>query len=180
MSRPQAEEPCLPVFSVLTADIDKLNRALQKLHPRWPKLRTMAPPFVFHETSYYEDEMGSGLLRWWGYRHCLENPADLMDWKQTSRDIEQMFVNSEGNRTVNIDPGYLNYGLFVLASYKYDLQKIAIGNGVYADPILAFGQGDFQPFEWSFPDFKKPDYYSVFKEFRRRYKSLRSQKRRGR
>jgi len=121
--------------------------------------------------------MGSGILRWWGYRDTLENPAKLSTWKHKTREVEQQFVDSNGNRTINIDPGYLNFGLFVLASYKYDLQKIAIGNGVYADPLLVFVEGNFQPFEWSFPDFQKPDYYPVLNEFRRRYKLLRNKKR---
>lgn len=172
-------EPCLPVVSILASRTGCLPAVLNELNTTWPNLTLFAPAVVFDETQHYGEEIGYPLLRWWGYRNELGDPADLRQWKKKSREIEEQLTDSRGNRTANIDPGYLNYGLLVLGSFKYDLQKIYLGDGVYADPVLKYGEGDFQPFDWSFPDFQSTKYYPVLNELRERYRLLRNQTKPG-
>ncbi|MGM0380409.1 MAG: DUF4416 family protein [bacterium] len=166
-------EPVLPLVSILSSSPGHMRAGINKLTATWDNIVVSSPPFLFDQSDYYEEELGSPLFRWWAYRETLANPARLIDWKNTCADIEQQLSDPQGRRTVNIDPGYLNFGLVVLGSFKYDLQKIYLGNKVYADPALQFGEGQYQPFPWSFPDFKQPDYYKRLKKFRDRYKELR-------
>jgi hypothetical protein len=166
-------EPCLPVISILSSRAHHLGDTIPRLTDRWTDFKLIAPPHVFDETHYYEEEMDYPLLRWWGYRDRLADPSDLVGWKSTCSDIEDQLRSGDGDRTVNIDPGYLNYGLVVLASNKYDLQKIYLGDGVYADPVLQYGDGQFQSFPWSFPDFKDDEYYATLETFREYYRRLR-------
>ncbi len=173
MASDQAYEPALPLISVLAPCAGRFASAARELTREWDQLRFTVPAFLFDHTRYYEPEIGFPLLRWWGYRHRLADPSALTAWKRTCRRIEDQLRDGEGNRRVNIDPGYLNYSLVVLGSGKYDQQKIYLGEGVYADPILKFGEGDFHPFPWSFPDFKRDAYYDRLKGLRRRYKQLR-------
>ncbi len=166
-------EPVLPVVSILSPAINKMAAGVKKLKKSWENLVVCSPPFLFDQTDYYAEEIGQPLFRWWAYRDRLANPARLVDWKHTCADIENKLSKPDGSRTVNLDPGYLNFGLVVLASFKYDLQKIYLKERVYADPVLQYGEGNFSPFPWSFPDFKKPTYYQRLKKFRTRYKQLR-------
>lgn len=168
-------EPCLPVVSILSPRAKRLSITMERLTEAWPDLRLLSPPVVFDETDYYEEEIGYPLLRWWGYRNQLADPSKLKMWKQESSKIEDELSDDQSDRTVNIDPGYLNYGLLVLGSFKYDLQKIYLGDGVYADPVLQFGEGEFHPFEWSFPDFQVSKYYPILSTMRNYYKKLRNQ-----
>lgn len=167
-------EPCLPVISILAHRARDLSGAVSHLTDRWDQYTLIGPGFLFDETDYYGEELGYPLLRWWGFRDQLANPAELKEWKQTCSEIEDNLRDNDDNRTVNIDPGYINYGLLVLGSHKYDLQKIYLGDGVYADPVLQYGDGEFKPFPWSFPDFKQDTYYSLLEEIRDRYSEHRN------
>jgi len=173
MTEPADYEPCLPVLSILSGSTSSLAKACGSLQAIWPEFRLFAPGYRFDETTYYEEEMGSSLLRWWGYRKTLTGPSNLADWKETADTIEDRFRDDEGNRTVNIDPGYVDLGLLVLGSHKNHHQKIYLGDGVYADPVLEYVDGSFRPFHWSFPDFQDNRYYSVIEEMREHYKTLR-------
>jgi len=76
-------------------------------------------------------------------------------------------------RKVNLDPGYLDYDKFVLASAKYNGQKIYLDCGIWADLTLHYEKGKFDPYPWSFPDFKSRMYDGAFLEMRRLYKDRR-------
>lgn len=173
MTEPIDYEPCLPLISILVGSVETLASTCRKLASTWEDFSLLAPEFLFDETDYYADEMGEPLFRWWGYRKNLADPSELAEWKLTTDEIEDEFRGEHGNRTVNIDPGYLDLGLLVLASHKNHHQKIFLGDGVYADPILEYVNGDYRPFHWSFPDFQDDRYYSLFTEIREQYKKLR-------
>ena len=75
-----------------------------------------------------------------------------------------------GCRTINLDPGYLDYQKVVLASMKFGGQKICIQEGVYTDLTLYYRKGSFDTFPWTFPDFKDNTYHPALLEIRRLYK----------
>ncbi len=76
----------------------------------------------------------------------------------------------DGRRKVNIDPGYMDLFKLVLASAKFQGQKICLGKGVYADPTLYYDKG-WKSYDWSFPDFKSGRYDEFLAGVRRSYKN---------
>ncbi len=72
-------------------------------------------------SSYYEKEMGPGLLRRFVSFDPLIDPDQLPDIKAAAQDVEAIYQWVEGGkrgRRVNIDPGYLEANMVVLASKK--------------------------------------------------------------
>ncbi|NIR47226.1 DUF4416 family protein [candidate division KSB1 bacterium] len=90
---------------------------------------------------------------------------------ETNKIEERLLV--DGKRKVNLDPGYMDYNKVILASAKYNSQKIYLGRGIYADPTLWYEKGEFEPYPYSFPDFKTKMYSSVFLHIRALFKGQR-------
>ena len=129
-------------------------------------------PHPFGMTDYYEDEMGPELSRVIVSFNKLGEAPGLVDVKLSVDRLEEKLSGSFG-RTVNIDPGYIDYFKAVLASFKEGPQKIYLGRGVYADPVLMFEDGEWRTLPWSFPDFKEELYMEEFGAIRRIYKEQR-------
>jgi hypothetical protein len=113
--------------------------------------------------------MGEGLKRIFYSFSDLIDPARLVDVKIESNRIEDEFA-LDGRRRVNVDPGYLDFYKLVLASAKFQGQKVYLGKGVYADPTLYYDKG-WKSCDWSFPDFKSGRYDEFLSGVRRSYKN---------
>ena len=132
----------------------------------------IGPPHPFDMTDYYEDEMGPALSRVIvSFRELGEAPG-LVGVKISIDRLEQKLAGERG-RTVNIDPGYIDYFKAVLASFKEGPQKIYLGAGVYADPVLMYEDHEWRTLPWSFPDFKEGLYMEEMAEIRRIYREQR-------
>jgi hypothetical protein len=130
------------------------------------------PPHPFAMTDYYEAEMGPGLRRVIVSFKRLGGAPGLVDVKLDVGRLEEK-LSGESGRTVNIDPGYIDFFKAVLASFKEGPQKIYLGRGVYADPVLMFEDHEWRTLPWSFPDFKEGLYMEEFIAIRRIYKEQR-------
>jgi hypothetical protein len=129
-------------------------------------------PRPFTVSDYYEEEMGPALERFLVAFEPLDSPTGLVRAKLETAAVEKEFL--EGDlRTVNIDPGFMDFHKIVLASFKHGPQKIYLGDGVYADPVMMFQHGAFVSLSWTFPDFKAGFYDGDLKAVRRIYRDAR-------
>jgi hypothetical protein len=125
-------------------------------------------PFVF--SDYYEAEMGTGLLRSFYSFARLIDPAGLADCKLATDALERGWAG-EGGRPVNLDPGLLSLGRFILATTKNRSQRVPLRDGIYAELTLYYRDGDFRPLPWTYPDWQSPAYLAVLRDLRSRLKS---------
>jgi hypothetical protein len=126
-----------------------------------------AMPFNF--TTYYEEEMGSPLFRIFYSFERLAQPDDLIEIKLMTNELEKALM-TDGKRTVNIDPGSIDYFKVVLPSAKYGGQKIYLGKGIWGDLTLVYEKGTFKPLPWAFPDFGGGAYDDILLAIRSLYK----------
>jgi len=132
-------------------------------------LRTTPLPFT--QTAYYEREMGPHLTRLYVAFDPLINMAALATVKHTTNRLEALWSTVQGQRRVNVDPGYLDLAKVVLASTKDHSHRLYIGDGIFAEVTLRYRQHAFQPWEWTYPDYRVPATLTFFQQLRALYKA---------
>ncbi|MFP4484482.1 MAG: DUF4416 family protein [Spirochaetota bacterium] len=123
---------------------------------------------AFSFTDYYAAEMGSNLTRVFFVARDLVAPDSLARAKVQTNAVEERFTR-DGGRSVNIDPGLLLPGRFILATTKDAAHRIPLAEGIYGEITLLFGKGDFRPLPWTYPDFRSDEYRAILRTIRARY-----------
>jgi hypothetical protein len=168
MAAPQPPLPVKYFIAVLFRQEQFFDRARAFLLEKWGEMDFEGKDHPFDVTDYYAKEMGSDLLRRFISVKRLDEPRHLITMKLACNDIEDR-LSSEGKRNVNCDVGYLDHNKVVLASAKEAGQKIYLDKGIYADLAGRYKKGGYQPFEWSFPDFKDGRYNEELMTIRSMY-----------
>ncbi|MBI4242942.1 MAG: DUF4416 family protein [Planctomycetes bacterium] len=146
-------------------EIDTHKTLLENIHG---KIDYSSPAYPFNVTNYYEKEMGTDLSRSFFSFEKLIEPEEIIAIKQKSKSYENQFL-TDGKRSVNLDPGYLDFYKIVLPSFKEGGHKLYIKDGIYLDIVLLYDKG-WKPFIWTFPDFSSGRYDTDFDKIRTFYK----------
>ena len=164
--------PAMVIVSIISLE-DQLKESTRiQLESRFGKTELESALYPFDLSDYYEKEMGAFLSRRWYCFSKLWDASELVEWKYFCANIENGYLDRKGNRTVNIDPGYLDYGKLVLASFKSAPDKIYMGSGVWAHTCLRYGHYSFIAPDHSFPDFKDGRFNDFMLEARRLYRKI--------
>ena len=166
---PQPPEPVKLFTGLLYAQDSILDEVFRGLESRFSRIDYKSPRYEFSMTDYYDAEMGLPIYRRFVSFADLVDPGQLAQIKIVTNEIEAV-LTKEDKRQVNLDPGYMDYNKVVLASAKYNGQKIYLANGIYADPTLWYEKGNYKPYKHSFPDFKLNLYDATFLHIRSLYK----------
>ncbi len=124
----------------------------------------------FEGTKYYQDEFGTGLYRGFIAFRGVDSPERLPTLKRAATALESALAQ-DGKRRFNFDIGYMDPDKVVLASYKRGPCKLYLGDGVYADLLLKYSQGCFEPLPWAFADFQDGRYQKSLLVIRQKLKS---------
>lgn len=135
--KPVLCDPVKLFFGALYSDSEKLEQTLNKIEKDFGPIDFRSQDFNFSMTDYYVPEMGAPIYRLFVSNENLISPQEIAKIKLLSNDIEDEFAES-GKRKVNLDPGYLDYDKVVLASAKYNGDKIYLERGIWADLTLRF------------------------------------------
>jgi len=177
MSHPHPPEKVLLISSLFSPERGVIDRAIDQLSKTYGSLQWISPEMLFDRTRYYAREMGWPLYRRFVCFEELISPETLVDVKVTTNAIEGGYL-IQGNRQVNIDPGYISAERLVLATGKNYVHRVYIGKGIYADLTLVFMRGSFRPLEWTYGDYSAPEMIAYFNELRSAYmEKLRETKR---
>lgn len=164
-----------PFVTVLTSKTDLKEEIVGLLEESLGRADLTGPWHVFEHTKYYGPEMGSGLQRCLVSFERVVSMDELPKLKSLTLKIEEKY-RVQGNRTVNIDPGYVDLHKVVLASGKGGGHMIALTPSVYLDLLLWYNKG-WQPLPWTYPDFRDGGYFKELEEMRSRFKKQEAQPR---
>lgn len=162
--------PAQLVLPVLIADFDRkiCDDVDEELTRAFGPVERIGGPLAFSFTDYYAEEMGPELTRVFFVVRDLVAPDALADAKIRTNAIEARFTR-DGGRSVNIDPGLLLPGRFLLATTKDAAHRIPLAGGIYGEITLLYGKGDFRPLPWTYPDFQSDEYRAILRTIRARY-----------
>ncbi len=172
MARPVPVEAVKYFVAVLYRDPAMFEQVRAELVRRWGAIDYEGSAHSFDLTDYYRDEMGEGLVRRIVAFERLMPPTELVGMKHACNEIEDQLA-IEGRRRANLDCGYVDHHKVVLASMKGAGHKLYLADGVWGDFTCRWQRGAFQPFEWSFPDFKEGRYRDELARIRERLRAQR-------
>jgi hypothetical protein len=169
MDKPIGPDPALLVISALYADERLMAEAIGKLPAELGAVRPIGSELDFGWTDYYAEEMGPALKRRFLVAERLV-PGELLGGiKKITCAVERELAGSDGRRRINLDPGLVTLGNFVLASTKNNSHRIYLGDGIFAELTLRFVHGDFQALPWTYPDYASDGIRGLLRQLREGY-----------
>jgi hypothetical protein len=168
--------PGLLFFGLLAVDDSLLDEARLRLEERWGRGGACSPPVDFTHSAYYAHEMGTSLRRQWMLSRRLIAPDEIAGIKLATNALEEQWRDggSDGRR-VNIDPGYVALPKVVLATTKDYAHRVYLGQGIYAEATLVYRRASagFEPWPWTYPDYREPAALAFFNAARDEYQKAR-------
>jgi hypothetical protein len=96
-------------------------------------------------------------------------PRDqLPDIKCFCMDLEKQFLDEQGNRRVNLDPGLLTTENLILATGKNFSHRIYLRRGIFAEMTLYYHNQRFNRLPWTYPDYGSEEFCAIFTDMRKR------------
>ncbi|UCF97886.1 MAG: DUF4416 family protein [Spirochaetaceae bacterium] len=143
---------------------------IQDLQNRYGQIDYISPDLPFFYTRYYDEEMGTPIIRFFISFLRLIDPSTLAQIKHQTNALENQYSEA-GRRKINIDPGLLSLSRFILASSKEGPHRIPLREGIFAEVTLVYEKGNYRPLEWTYPDYQSSEYLTILAEIRKRYKA---------
>lgn len=176
MSRPTLPEPVKMISSIFSGSRDMLKEVITALSEEFGEIDYISALTPFEYTDYYTRELGPSLFRRFISFEKLVSPDTLPDIKLFTNKVEEKFMR-DGNRLVNIDPGYISQAHLILATGKAYTHRPYIRGGIYADLTLIFTNHTFRRLEWTYPDYSDWNTIAMFNNIRERYTAQLAEKR---
>ncbi|RUA03120.1 MAG: DUF4416 domain-containing protein [Deltaproteobacteria bacterium] len=169
MSHPQPPASAKLIIGLIVREKGLVPEVAGELMHAFGRADMISPWFPFGFTTYYQAEMGAPLFRrMFSFEALIEQPA-LVDVKLLTNDMERKWSH-DGNRRINLDPGYLLAERFVLATGKNYSHRIYLGQGIYADLTLVYQKGGFCSLPWTYPGYRQPDMQRFLLQARSKYR----------
>lgn len=164
---------------LFAAAFSRHSRALdwcrQRMVAEWGPILRSSELYSFHHTAYYDRTMGTGLLKQMFLFERRVALGELARLKIAAIQMESELMQGgeyPEPRPINIDPGLITLGKFMLATTKDNAHRIYLGDGIFAETTLRFQDGQFEPWPWTYADYREPAVLQFLndarEEFRRR------------
>jgi hypothetical protein len=165
--------PVLLVVAAFSRHAEALDWAQTQLEQAFGVVGLTSVPFVFNQTSYYEATMGPNLSKQFFAFHDLVSPDRLAEIKLHTNALERALAQENRYpevRPLNLDPGYLVLGKFVLATTKDQAHRVYLRDGIFAEITLHYHAGAWEPWPWTYADYRQPHVRAWLQQAREYYR----------
>lgn len=165
-------EPIIPsraklFIGIITNNDELLFLAERKLTKHYGEIDFRTSKIPFAHTEYYST-MGKNLYKvFLSFRKLIKRES-IVKIKLYTNKLEKKLSPKE-KRHINIDPGYLTLSNVYLATCKEFFHRVYLKKGVYIENELRYMAKQYLPWEWTYPDYKKPEYIDFFHSVRQLY-----------
>jgi len=173
MADPRAQSPVLLVVAAFSRYDEAMAWGRERLEQMFGPVGLTSAPFVFDQTSYYEATMGPDLRKQFFALRDLVSPDSLPAIKLRTNALESELAGRHGYpepRPLNLDPGYLSLGKFLLATTKDQAHRVYLRDGIFAEVTLRYEAGGFEPWTWTYADYRQECVRAFLHEAREYYR----------
>ena len=162
-------EPEKLICALLFTEESAAAAAIETLKAVYGETDCESSTYSFSAISpYYDGEMGGTVCRKLiSFSECRD-PAELAAIKTKTNAIEQETAGQSG-RHINLDPGFVSCGRLSLATTKNAGHRIPLSDGIYAELTLFYARGAWNPFPWTYMDYKTPEVHAFLTSVRQIY-----------
>src|SRR5262245_8910829 len=173
MADPRPLAPVLLLVAVFSRHDAALASGRQHLERAYGAVGLAGEPDAFVQPEYYADSMRPNLRKQLLALERLVDPACLAEVKRHTNALERELALSASYpepRPLNLDPGVLGPGKFLLATTKDQAHRIYLRDGIFAEVTLRYEAGAFTPWPWTYADYREPYVLEFFQEAREFYR----------
>lgn len=145
------------VLGVIYHDTEVLESALRDLCEKFGEWDLVSEDYSFSRgySTYYDGELGGeGIRRIYSFKRLCE-PDMQAEIKEFTNEIEKKY-SSDGKRLINLDPGLMSHGRFMLSTTKNASFRIPLRRGIYTEMTLFYARGAWQKLLWTYQDYQSP------------------------
>jgi hypothetical protein len=173
MAEPRLPIPVLLVVAAFSRHGEALEWGKERLQRAYGPIALESLPYIFNQTTYYERTMGAGLRKQFLVFQELVAADCLPEVKLHTNTLETELARTgvfPESRPLNLDPGILELGKFLLATVKDQGHRIYLRSGIHAEVTLRFEAGAFEPWPWTYADYRQPCVRSFLRQAREFYR----------
>ena len=163
-------EPEKLIIGVIYNDKEVFEKVMGLLKEEFGEWDAVCEEFSFSDdfSTYYDEELGGkGMRRIYSFK-SLVDPAKQAEIKEFTNELEKRF-SIEGNRKINLDPGFINHGRLMLATTKSAGFRIPLKRGIYTELTLFYARGGWHKFPWSYRDYQSERVQAFLTDVRKKY-----------
>ncbi len=173
MSSPRLQPPALLVVAAFSRHDEALAWGRRRLEEVYGPVALVSPSYDFHQTAYYAPSMGGGLRKLFFVFRDLVSPDCLAPAKLLTNRLEAELASAATHpeaRPLNLDPGLLTLGKFLLATTKDQAHRVYLRDGIFAEVTLRFHAGAFEPWPWTYADYRQDEVRACLRQARDYYR----------
>ena len=158
------------IIGVIYSDKEIFEKAMARVFEKFGDYDMVSEEFSFSEefSNYYDGELGGeGLRRIYSFDKLVDasEQAEIKEWTNAL----ELELAVDGNRKINLDPGFINHGRLMLATTKKAGFRIPLKRGIYTELTLYWARGEWHKLPLSYRDYQSERVQKFITRSRSRY-----------